>query len=60
MAASKSNRVEIISDAETKTFKMIINGAEINRIKSYSLKGDADSYGTDVVVHFDADTLSLC
>lgn len=59
MSTLGPNRVEIISDAETKTFKMLVNGAEIKRVKAFSLKGDASDFGTDVIINFDADTLSV-
>lgn len=59
MSAIGSNRVEIISDVESKTFKLLVNGAEIKRVKAFSLKGNASDFDTDVIINFDADTLSV-
>ncbi len=54
-----SNRVELISDAVTHQFSFKLNGAEVERVKSFTLKGDADHNLTEVSLTLDVDTLRI-
>lgn len=53
------NRVELISDATTKQFSPKLNGVEVERIKAFALKGDANHGLTEMSLTIDVDTLHV-
>lgn len=54
-----SNRVELISDATTNQFSLKLNGAEVERVKAFALKSDADHNLTEMSFTIDVDTLRI-